>query len=64
MYRSINLHPCSKGKKFYYRPFREILQGSGNQPMEFQRSLLETTIVEWMDGAEQLDDMLVLGIEI
>lgn len=53
-----------KGKKFYYRPFREILQGSGNQPMEFQRSLLETTIVEWMDGAEQLDDMLVLGIEI
>ncbi len=53
-----------KGKKFYYRPFREILQGSGTQSMDFQRDLLETTIVEWMDGAEQLDDMLVLGIEI
>lgn len=53
-----------KGKKFYYKPFREILQGSGSQPMEFQRDLLESTIVEWMDGAEQLDDMLVLGIEI
>jgi serine phosphatase RsbU (regulator of sigma subunit) len=53
-----------KGKKFYYRPFREILQGSGTQSMDFQRDLLESTIVEWMDGAEQLDDMLVLGIEI
>lgn len=53
-----------KGKKFYYRPFREILQGSGSQSMDFQRDLLETTIVDWMDGAEQLDDILVLGIEI
>ncbi|MCT4582729.1 MAG: SpoIIE family protein phosphatase [Flavobacteriales bacterium] len=53
-----------KGKKFYYRPFREILQGSGTQSMDFQRDLLENTIVEWMNGAEQLDDMLVLGIEI
>ena len=53
-----------KGKKFYYRPFREILQGSGTQSMDFQRDLLETTIVEWMNGGEQLDDMLVLGIEI
>lgn len=53
-----------KGKKFYYRPFREILQGSGTQSMDFQRDLLESTIVEWMNGGEQLDDMLVLGIEI
>jgi serine phosphatase RsbU (regulator of sigma subunit) len=53
-----------KGKKFYYRPFREILQGTGSESMEFQRNLLETTIVEWMNGAEQLDDMLILGIEI
>lgn len=53
-----------KGKKFYYKPFREILQGTGSETMQFQRDLLETTIVEWMDGAEQLDDILVLGIEI
>lgn len=53
-----------KGKKFYYKPFREILQGSGTQPMDFQRDLLEKTIVDWMGETEQLDDMLVLGIEI
>lgn len=53
-----------KGKKFYYRPFREILQGTSSESMDFQRNLLESTIVEWMNGAEQLDDMLVLGIEI
>jgi len=53
-----------KGKKFYYKPFREILQGSGSESMKFQRDLLESIIVNWMDGKEQLDDILVLGIEI
>ena len=53
-----------KGKKFYYKPFREILQASGSESMKFQRDLLETTIVNWINGNEQLDDILVLGIEI
>ena len=53
-----------KGKKFYYKPFRQILESSGVEPMKFQRDLLESTIVNWMDGKEQLDDILVLGIEI
>ncbi len=53
-----------KGKKFYYKPFREILEKTGTEPMEHQKDVLESTIVGWMNGGEQLDDMLVLGIQI
>ena len=53
-----------KGKKFYYKPFRQILEKSGKESMTFQRDLLESTIIGWMEGKEQLDDILVLGIEI
>ncbi len=53
-----------KGKKFYYKPFRQLLEDTANEPMKYQKEILETTIIGWMNGREQLDDILVLGIEI
>ena len=33
------------------------------KPLEEQKAHLETTLVEWMDGVEQIDDIIVVGIK-
>lgn len=49
-------------KKFFYAPLKELLHSVHGLPMEEQRKKLNETIVEWMDGREQLDDITVIGI--
>lgn len=51
------------GKKFRYYQFRELIQEIVLLPsMEHQSFLLKETIDKWMQGYEQTDDMLVMGI--
>ena len=49
-------------KKFYYAPFKEMILRIHNLPMDEQMKKMDTTILEWMDGREQLDDITVIGI--
>ncbi len=53
-----------KGKKFMYKPFQELLLQNHKKSMEDQKIILEKTFDEWMNGYEQVDDVLVIGIRL
>lgn len=52
------------GKKFKRSSFVELLRGIQTQPFERHRYLLEEAHLRWKGDYEQIDDVLVLGIEI
>jgi serine phosphatase RsbU (regulator of sigma subunit) len=54
----------SKGKKFMYRQFREVLMDIRNLPMNKQKQELERIMEEWKGTYEQVDDVLVIGVKI
>lgn len=52
------------GKKFRYNQFRELIANASTySSMEQQIELIRTTMNEWIEGYEQLDDMLVMGVK-
>ncbi len=48
-------------KKFLKSRFRELLLQQHRLPMGVQHQRLDDTLAEWMEGYEQIDDILVLG---
>ncbi len=58
--------PDQKGgpdkKKFFYPPVKELLISISGLPMEEQRQKLDDIITNWIGGAEQIDDILIMGI--
>jgi phosphoserine phosphatase RsbU/P len=51
------------GKKFRYNQFRDLLTNAAElSSMDEQLELLKSTMDSWIEGYEQLDDMLVMGI--
>jgi serine phosphatase RsbU (regulator of sigma subunit) len=52
----------SKGKKFLYRRFRELLLSIHDRPMDRQKSSLLEALNEWKGAQEQVDDILVIGM--
>jgi serine phosphatase RsbU (regulator of sigma subunit)/Tfp pilus assembly protein PilF len=52
------------GKKFKYKPLKEILLSNSEKPMKEQGDILEQTHIKWKGGMFQVDDILVLGIRI
>lgn len=53
-----------KGKKFMYKQFRQILAEVATLNVEKQREKLNTTIENWMQNQEQIDDILVMGVKV
>ena len=51
-------------KKFLARSFKKLLLSIHNKPIEEQREILFETLKQWMDGYEQVDDILVIGFRI
>ncbi|HUW07402.1 MAG TPA: two-component regulator propeller domain-containing protein [Williamwhitmania sp.] len=51
-----------EGKKYKFRRFRHLLLNIHREPMERQKAMLEESIVEWRNGYEQVDDILIMGI--
>jgi serine phosphatase RsbU (regulator of sigma subunit) len=60
--------PDQKGgpakKKFYYQAFKELLTKLSELPPEEQQQQLDMVINDWMNGSEQIDDILIMGIRI
>jgi ligand-binding sensor domain-containing protein/serine phosphatase RsbU (regulator of sigma subunit) len=52
------------GKKFMSGTFRKLLVEISPKPMNEQHQILNETIVEWMTGFDQIDDILVMGVRI
>lgn len=53
-----------KGKKFMKKRFKETILAMYKQPMPKQRELLDKAFEEWKGNSDQLDDVVVIGIEI
>ena len=53
-----------KGKKFKYKPFKELLISISNNSMLDQKKTLEINFIEWKGDLEQIDDVCVVGVKI
>jgi len=51
-----------RNKKFMKKRFREFLYEIYEKKMTEQKKILEETLNNWMEGYEQVDDILVMGI--
>ncbi len=53
-----------KGKKFKYKPFKRLLIDAYNKNMTEQKEFIDKTLVDWIGDLNQIDDILIIGIEI
>jgi serine phosphatase RsbU (regulator of sigma subunit) len=53
-----------KGKKFKYKPFKELLLTIHSKPMAEQKQLLDEAIEKWKGNLEQVDDICIIGVTI
>ena len=51
-----------KGKKFKYKPFKQLLLNSFTSTMQEQHALLAETFANWKGEVEQVDDICVFGV--
>jgi serine phosphatase RsbU (regulator of sigma subunit) len=51
-----------EGKKFKYKPFKELLLEMHDRPMEDQEKILRMIFDEWKGDLDQIDDVLVIGL--
>ena len=52
------------GKKFMAKPFKELLVSINGKSMDEQKLLLEQSLDSWQGHHDQVDDVLVIGVEI
>ena len=53
-----------KGKKFSKARLKAIVLESVQLPMNLQKEHLNNTLIDWQGSKEQVDDILIIGIEI
>jgi len=53
-----------KGKKFKYKPFKQLLLQNAEKPMHEQKQIIEKTFINWKNENEQIDDVTIVGIKI
>lgn len=53
-----------RDKKFGMKAFKNLILETGNLPTSKQHNIIEETFDEWKNGYEQVDDVLVIGVEI
>ncbi len=54
----------SEGEKFMGQNFKQLLFDIHENPMHKQKEILENTMFKWMNGTEQMDDMLIIGVKV
>jgi len=52
-----------KGKKFKYKQLNELLLSNSNQSLQLQKETFETSFKNWKGSLEQVDDVLIIGIQ-
>lgn len=53
-----------KKKKYLRKNFKALLVEASKLGMKEQKKILEKTFNEWKNNYEQIDDILVMGIEL
>lgn len=51
-------------KKFMSKNLRLLMENHVNTPMKEQETIFENTFDKWVNGKQQTDDVLVIGVEI
>lgn len=51
-------------KKYKYKRLKEKLSASDNMPVAEQKNFIQQDLAEWQGSREQVDDILLIGIEI
>ena len=52
-----------RDKKFKLHRFRELLATMNDENLAEQKKILNSTIKDWMDDRDQIDDILIIGIK-
>lgn len=52
------------GKKFKYKPFRQLILNGANDPLTDQKMQLLKTLRNWMRDVEQIDDICIMAVKI
>lgn len=50
------------GKKFKYKPFKELILGNASLPMDEQNRILVSTLDDWKGSYDQVDDICMIGV--
>lgn len=53
-----------KGKKFMYKPFQDLVLKNHTKPLNLQKEILKATFEKWKGDREQVDDLMVIGLQI
>jgi ligand-binding sensor domain-containing protein/serine phosphatase RsbU (regulator of sigma subunit) len=53
-----------KGKKFMHKHLKDLLVEISKLPMNEQKEKLDRTMTQWRGSAEQVDDILVIGVRV
>jgi serine phosphatase RsbU (regulator of sigma subunit) len=53
-----------KGKKFKYKPFKNLLLDNFEEPMEAQHEIMDVAFESWRGVHEQVDDVCIIGVRI
>jgi serine phosphatase RsbU (regulator of sigma subunit) len=51
-------------KKFMSKQLKDLLIENCKKTMNEQKTVLEKSLIEWIDDGEQIDDITILGIKI
>lgn len=54
----------AKGKKFKYKPFKQLLLDINQQKMKTQEETIDNAFNSWKGGIEQLDDVCIIGVRV
>jgi serine phosphatase RsbU (regulator of sigma subunit) len=54
----------AEGKKFKYKPFKDLLINTCHLPMEEQKNVLDEMFITWKGDLPQVDDVVVIGIKL
>ncbi len=52
------------GRKYMKKQFKDFLFSIHHEPMETQKDFLKTEMEKWMEGYEQIDDQLIIGMKV
>jgi serine phosphatase RsbU (regulator of sigma subunit) len=53
-----------KGKKFKYKPFKELLLANSSKSMSEQSELIQHEFESWKRDLEQVDDVCIIGVRL
>lgn len=53
-----------KGKKFMYKPLKELILANSSLPMSEQKAALYKAFMDWKGDLEQTDDVCIVGIRV